>query len=103
METPHLDALIEALVVCSGGAPDHDNPMVDRLLRKLDVPAYAFDLIAEYGGDQGLWGEHPPLESGRPILAEDWQEQVMSNQTRLGYWEWVSRQLDEEDDESEQP
>lgn len=39
----------------------------------------------------GYWGEHPE------ILVEDWQYDVMENNTRLGYWEWVQARIDGED------
>lgn len=46
----------------------------------------AAQLIEQYG----MWGEHalhPP---------RDWQYEVASDYTRLGYWEWVAAKLEQE-------
>lgn len=32
----------------------------------------------------GVWGEHPDY----PV--SDWQYEVSNDETRQGYWEWVS-------------
>lgn len=37
----------------------------------------------------GTWGEHPDW----PV--SDWQSEVASDDTRLGYWEWVEARLEE--------
>lgn len=36
----------------------------------------------------GVWGSHPKF------FPEDWRNEVISNNTRLGYWEWVFNQLE---------
>jgi len=41
------------------------------------------DLITEYGN----WGEHPQF----PLC--DWQYEVNNNDTRAGYWHWVSNMI----------
>lgn len=47
------------------------------------------DLIAMYG----FWGECPihPLS--------DWRHEVADDDTRLGYWQWVSSKMKEERNE----
>jgi hypothetical protein len=91
MTTEHLDALKEALDVCDGTQPDHDNPLIAVTLERLMHPAEALDLQAVHGGP---WGEHPPLESGRSISVDDWACEVGAGNTRLGYWEWAAKQLE---------
>lgn len=39
----------------------------------------------------GWWGEHP----GFPV--SDWLYEVANGDTRLGYWEWVKAQLEQEE------
>ena len=41
-----------------------------------------------YGGN---WGEHPQHEVG------DWAQAIASEDTRLGYWEWVANRIDSGD------
>jgi len=40
----------------------------------------------------GYWKEHPD----HPI--EDWRYEVSNNDTRSGYWDWVSGKIEEEKD-----
>lgn len=55
------------------------------------------DLLAEELG--GYWeGRHPQF------TPEDWQDEVVCGDTRLGYWDWVKKHIEEEflnDDEYE--
>lgn len=46
----------------------------------------SLQLAMEHGGVQG---EHPDY----PI--KDWQYEVANNDTRLGYWAWVSSKLND--------
>jgi hypothetical protein len=36
----------------------------------------------------GYWGEHPDY----PV--SDWQYEVQNNDTRNGYWDWVSNKIE---------
>ena len=47
------------------------------------------DLKAANGG---YWGKHPRF----PV--SDWQTEVAEDDTRLGYWEWVEIQLENDPD-----
>jgi hypothetical protein len=38
----------------------------------------------------GYWGEHPDLPYRK------WVQDVNEDSTRMGYWEWVEAQLNEE-------
>jgi hypothetical protein len=53
-------------------------------------------LQAKYGG---YWEEHPEFS------LEDWQDEVLSESTRQGYWPWVEAQIElwepEEDKDDE--
>ena len=40
-------------------------------------------LVAKYGA----WGWHPDH------LVSDWQNAVLNDETRLGYWRWVEARL----------
>jgi hypothetical protein len=44
------------------------------------------DLEKEFGH----WGEHPDF----PV--SDWQDEVASDETRLGYWIWVEVKINDE-------
>jgi len=64
---------------------------------KISLALEALDLAAHFGG---TWGEHPQHEVGA------WAEEVASEDTRLGYWEWVANRIDSgdfdlDDDESD--
>ena len=50
--------------------------------------ADAVDLEKEFGH----WGEHPDF----PVC--DWQDEVASDETRLGYWIWVEVKLADGDE-----
>ena len=52
------------------------------VIRQSDPPTET-ELIETYTS----WGEHPAF----PLV--DWRAEVTSNDTRLGYWEWVANQL----------
>ena len=45
----------------------------------------ALDMAERFGG---FWGEHPQHEVGA------WAEEIASEDTRLGYWEWVASRID---------
>jgi|GEM_PF-3586879 len=98
MDRYYRDAF-EALkaLVANSKCPDFT---LERLVTKLAPLPEALDLAAKHGA----WSEHPPLESGRSISAEDWACEVGAGNTRLGYWDWVCGQLevDQEESESEQ-
>jgi hypothetical protein len=55
-----------------------------RLAAELTYTLEAIDLSNHY---RGPWGEHPHHEVG------DWAEEVASESTRLGYWEWVANRI----------
>jgi hypothetical protein len=57
---------------------------------KISLAFEALDLAAHFGG---TWGEHPQHGVG------DWTEQIASEGTRLGYWEWVANRIDSGDDD----
>jgi len=40
----------------------------------------------------GIWGQHPDY----PVA--DWQYEVANDDTRLGYWSWVSHMIDSENE-----
>lgn len=42
-----------------------------------------------YIDQYGYWGEHPDYST------EDWRYLINNNETRAGYWVWVSRQVEE--------
>lgn len=44
------------------------------------------ELARENGGH---WGEHGLY----PV--DDWRHEVKNDDTRLGYWEWVAKKIDE--------
>ncbi len=50
------------------------------------MPVSIRKLQEEYGGE---WGEHPDF----PV--DEWQQEVASDDTRLGYWAWVKAKIDE--------
>jgi hypothetical protein len=56
---------------------------------KISLALEALDLAAHFGG---TWGEHPQYGVG------DWTEQIASEGTRLGYWEWVANRINSGDD-----
>ena len=37
---------------------------------------------------EDLWGEHPIYSR------DDWQSEVLQENTQLGYWDWVGHQLE---------
>jgi hypothetical protein len=41
----------------------------------------------------GIWGEHPDY----PV--SDWRAEVSNNDTRLGYWDWVMSQMEQDENE----
>lgn len=47
------------------------------------------ELANLYGGH---WGEHPDYP------ASDWAGEAASDETRLGYWEWVLNKIENSDD-----
>jgi hypothetical protein len=55
---------------------------------KINLSLEALDLAAHFGG---TWGEHPHHEVG------DWAYAIASEDTRLGYWEWVANRIDSGD------
>jgi hypothetical protein len=54
------------------------------------MPVTIRKLQEQYGG---LWGEHPDF------AVDDWQQEVASDDTRKGYWEWVKAKIDEADED----
>jgi len=40
----------------------------------------------------GVWGGHPKFKRS------DWQHEVVSGDTNLGYWEWVWHQIEGDED-----
>lgn len=55
---------------------------------KISLALEAIDLAEHFGGN---WGEHPQHAVG------DWAEAIASEDTRLGYWEWVANRIDSGD------
>lgn len=55
-------------------------------------------IIREYGGERGVWGEHPDHPRS------DWKIAVESDATNHGYWEWVACEIevDQEDEDSDE-
>lgn len=41
----------------------------------------------------GIWGSYPKYPK------EDWVSEVINNDTVLGYWNWVSVHVEQEEDE----
>ncbi len=58
----------------------------------------AEQLRAKYDGlaDDSEWGEHP----SHPM--EEWQTEVRSRNTRVGYWDWVVTKLKLADDKNKE-
>jgi hypothetical protein len=54
----------------------------------------ALDALA-LSDQYGLWNEHPDHPE------DEWVDQVVNGDTRLGYWEWVAIKLDDEDENNE--
>ncbi len=77
-------------VLLSLNAAARPNAAVDRLLIEPNHRPEALDLADKHG----FWSDHPELESGRSISAEEWTCEVSNGGTRLGYWDWVCSQLD---------
>ena len=55
---------------------------------KITLALEALDLAEHFGGNRG---EHPQHKVG------DWAEAVASEDTCLGYWEWVANRIDSGD------
>jgi hypothetical protein len=53
-----------------------------------DWRAYVDSIMKKNGG---YWGDHPNYPS------DEWQDEIANGDTRLGYWEWVAKQLDSEE------
>lgn len=56
-----------------------------------DVPETemtADQLRDKYGGS--IWDEHPDYP------ASDWQHEVSEDNTRLGYWDWVGHEIEQQ-------
>lgn len=51
--------------------------------------AHRVDLVDERCA---TWDEHPVF------LVSDWQYEVRNDDTRLGYWEWVNKKLQEQNE-----
>ena len=97
----YRDAFLELLSInnATRDADGRYNVAVDRLLIELNHRPEALDLADKHG----FWTDHPELESGRSISAEGWLCEVANGSTRLGYWDWVVRQLDQDQEESGAP
>lgn len=65
-------------------AEDHNSP--EALKAK-------YDQSPRPGAGEGSWGEHPEWPMS------EWQLEAGEGNTRLGYWEWVSHQLESMEDE----
>lgn len=50
-----------------------------------DLSEQAKALMEEFGGS--IWDTHPDY------LTEDWTDEVINGNTRLGYWEWVANEI----------
>ncbi len=59
--------------------------MTDTKTSKTDESTSPRALADEHGG---IWGAHPEF----PV--SDWQTEVENDDTRLGYWEWVSNEIE---------
>ncbi|MEI2421068.1 hypothetical protein V6O07_12410, partial [Arthrospira platensis SPKY2] len=53
-----------------------------------DVPTEE-ELVATFGGERGVWGEHPDYPR------EDWKHEVANDETVNGYWTWVTLRIEE--------
>ena len=62
---------------------------------KTDKELTAAELQEKYDYPSGRWGNHPdyPMEA--------WGESAADLSTRLGYWDWVVAQLEQNDDDDE--
>lgn len=109
MSTIFLNGNIKDDAKCECGNCDWVGPAVatfaiqdaqDRLQPDAKVPVGecpecgALAYLQEPRDVYGHWGEHP----GYPL--EDWRLQVMNNETRLGYWEWVADCIEFDRDEA---
>lgn len=57
-----------------------------------DCDMTADELAEKYAGPDGTWGEHPEYPRG------DWRDEVQTDDTQLGYWDWVVSKLSQEAD-----
>ncbi|WP_448205338.1 hypothetical protein [Azospirillum sp. sgz302134] len=53
-------------------------------------------LIEEFGGERGVWGEHPDYPRS------DWRCEVANDDTNLGYWPWVAHEIEVKESEAEE-
>lgn len=83
---------IHDIATCGGEGISLDDAGIDDLCERLNVEQEAPDpieaLIAEFGGDGGVWGEHPDHPRS------DWRYEVANGDTSLGYWQWVARNME---------
>lgn len=61
----------------------------DLIADRMSLAEEAGKLIVEVA-DGDPWGAHPEH------TVEDWQEAVLEDDTRLGYWEWVQSLIESE-------
>ena len=62
---------------------------------KPDKELTATELQEKYDHVSGKWGEHPDYRM------EAWGEAAADLSTRLGYWDWVVAQLEQDGDEDD--
>lgn len=86
--------LPDGIAEIATGGDAHDPQVgaeIDALCERLNVDHEIADFVEvlreEHGG---TWGEHPTHS-----LA-DWRDEVVGNNTRQGYWEWVASKVDED-------
>lgn len=53
--------------------------------------ASEFEQHPELGDN--YWGEHP----GYPVA--EWASEALNNDTRVGYWDWVRLNIEQEEDD----
>jgi len=56
-----------------------------------DTGLTVVELADKYAGEAGAWGEHPRF------ARHEWRLEVCSEDTQLGYWDWVVSQIEREE------
>jgi hypothetical protein len=72
-------------------SPDANHDPKDDLAPDAEQLRARYDSLAQ----GGAWGEHPDH------LMEEWEADVRSKKTRLGYWDWVATKVRPEDSKTD--
>ena len=64
---------------------------IDIIAPRAETALTVLELEDKYTGGAG-WGEHPDWPR------QDWRQEVASEDTQVGYWEWVFNKVQSEDE-----